>query len=200
MQLILFYINKKNANDYVEPIYIDIRYTLGSVVERTFIIQKIEDTLIEYYKMCDLVAGVSTAGIPFAAIVANNLCLPMCYVRQKSKANGMGKRIEGRINKHQKTVIIEDVVYSGSNVLNVFSALRKEELDILGVISIFSYDIDDCIRDFKDNMIHHQSLTNFDEVISLGFEKGIINNEEYKQLLHYKENLSKQALYSNVTW
>ncbi len=124
----------------------------------------------------------------------------MCYVRQKAKTNGIGKRIEGRIEKHQKTVIIEDVVYSGSNVFNVYSALQEKELEILGVISIFSYDIDTCIRNFKDNVIHHQSLTNFDEVISLGFEKGIINNEKYEELLHYRANLPKQALYSNVTW
>jgi orotate phosphoribosyltransferase len=186
--------NAKYINGFIAPIYVDVRRTLGSVPERNAITQALIDVLGKHYPECNLVAGVCTAGTPFAAFMAHNLNMPMCYVRKTAKYHGLGKKIEGNISDKQRVVIVEDVIGSGRNTLNVLSTLREAKLDVLGVLSIFTYGMEKSIQSFVDNNIAHISLTNFNEVINLGLEKGIINSDDYHELFHYRDNVPDIAL------
>jgi orotate phosphoribosyltransferase len=185
--------NAKHTNGFSTPIYVDIRRTLGALFERNIIIQEMTKSLNEYYPECNLVAGVCTAGSPFAAIIAHNLNLPMCYVRQTTKDHGLGNKIEGNVEKNQKVVIVEDVIDSGKSVLNVVATLEGAEINVLGVVSIFDYGTKYCIQNFEKNKISYKSLTNFDEIMKLGLEKGIINTEDYNQLLFSRDNMPYMA-------
>ena len=185
--------NAKYINGFNAPIYIDIRRTLSAVDERSIIIQALIDTIAKCYIDCECVAGVSTAGIPYAAMLAHNLHLPMCYVRQVPKDHGLGNIIEGKTLKDQKVVVIEDVLGSGNNALNVVSTLQKAEVHVWGIVSIFSYELEMCIQRISNSKLEYQSLTYYEEVVDLGVKKGIISKADYSKLLYYKENMPDLA-------
>lgn len=185
--------NAKYANGFIAPIYLDIRLTLSTVNERNTIERALAQLINQYYVDCNLIAGTCTSGIPHAAIVAHILGLPMCYVRTNLKDHGLGKKIEGNITEGQKAVVIEDVVAHGGSALEIASTLKKAGANVLGVASVFSFNMKKGIENFTKQRVIHYSLTNFDAVVNLALEKGIINHNEYELLYHYRDNTPEIA-------
>ena len=181
--------NAKYVNGFVAPIYIDVRNTISSVHVRQVITEEMKKELLECFPECDLIAGVSTAGIPYASTISYELKLPMCYVRPTEKDHGLGKKIEGKIERNQKIVVVEDVVGSGTSALNAVLALQEAETEVVGIISVFTYDMSISRQNFRKINIKHKSLTDYYELINLGLEKGVIDKVKYDKLLYYRDNI-----------
>lgn len=179
----------KYVNGFIAPIYIDIRNTISSVHARQIIIEKMKGIMLGCFPACDLIAGVSTAGIPYASIISYELKLPMCYVRPTAKKHGLGKKIEGKVERNQKIVVVEDVVGSGTSALNAVLTLQEADTEVLGIVSIFTYNMNISKQNFRKNNIKHKSLTDFDELINLGLERGIIDDAKHDKLFYYRDNI-----------
>lgn len=175
------------------PIYCDNRLTLSYPKLRNFIaasfVTKVEDLI----NQPDCIAGCATAGIPHAAWLADKLNLPMVYVRSKPKAHGKGNQIEGKIEQGQKVVIIEDLISTGGSAIETANALRNEGTDVVGVLAIFSYGLQEATRAFKQQNLALSTLTNFDTLISLLKEEATITEKEYQSLLDWRDSLRMQA-------
>lgn len=181
--------NAKYANGFIAPIYIDVRNTISSVYVRQVITEEMKKILLECFPECDLLAGVSTAGIPYASTISYELKLPMCYVRPTEKDHGLGKKIEGKVERNQKIVVVEDVVGSGTSALNAALTLQEAETEVLGIVSVFTYGMNISKQNFRKINLKHRSLTDFDELINLGLEKGVIDKIKFDKLLYYRDNI-----------
>lgn len=127
------------ASGIKSPIYCDNRLILTAPAARDIVEKALAETIRREYPDCEVLMGTSTAGIPHAAIVGHLLGLPMGYVRSGSKDHGRENRIEGRLEKGQKVVVIEDLISTGGSVLEVVEALRQAGAEVLGIASIFTY-------------------------------------------------------------
>ncbi|MFT4734532.1 MAG: orotate phosphoribosyltransferase, partial [Arcticibacterium sp.] len=127
------------SSGWKSPIYCDNRITLSDVEGRTFIKKALAKAIKKNFPEVDLVAGVATAGIAQGALVADYLKIPFAYVRPKPKEHGMGNQIEGKITKGQKVVVLEDLISTGGSSLKAVEALRFEGMDVIGMISVFTY-------------------------------------------------------------
>lgn len=127
------------ASGIKSPIYCDNRLTLSYPEVRGDIAEGLKDLILTHFEGAEVVAGTATAGIPHAALAADRLNVPMCYVRSKPKAHGKGNQIEGAVSPGQKVVVVEDLISTGGGVLEVVGALEEEGCDVLGVVAIFTY-------------------------------------------------------------
>jgi orotate phosphoribosyltransferase len=127
------------ASGWLSPIYCDNRVTLSYPKYRTFIRQQLADRITATFGRCDLITGVATAGIPQGVLVAEQLGLPFAYVRAKAKEHGTRSLVEGRAEPGSRTVLIEDLISTGQSSLQAAETLRSEGLDVLCVMSIFTY-------------------------------------------------------------
>jgi orotate phosphoribosyltransferase len=146
------------------------------------------NVIFEKYPDADLLAGVATAGIAWGAMAADQLKLPFIYVRPKPKEHGLGNQIEGAIEKGQKTVIVEDLISTGKSSLQVVDVLRKAGLEILGMVSIFSYGFDEADKNFADAGVQYESLTDYSTLINIGLEKGKIESRAETLLLQWRKD------------
>src|SRR4051812_253722 len=124
------------------PIYCDNRLTLSYPEVRREIARGLEKLIGEHFPETEVIAGTATAGIPHAAWVSERMNLPMCYVRSKAKGHGKGNQIEGKVEKGQKVVVIEDLISTGGSVINAVEALRAAGCEVLGAVSIFTYELE----------------------------------------------------------
>ena len=130
------------------PVYIDCRKIIS--------FPRVRSTLMDFgaaklaqdigFEQFDAVAGGETAGIPFAAFIAERLNLPMQYVRKKSKGFGRNARIEGDIKKGQRILLVEDLTTDGGSKLSFAEAIRDAGAEVKHTFVVFYYDI------FKDSM------------------------------------------------
>ena len=127
------------ASGIQSPIYCDNRLTLSYPAIRDQVEQGLAENIRKHYPDCEVVAGTSTAGIAHAALVANILGLPMCYVRSSAKDHGRNNQIEGKVEKGQKVVVVEDLISTGGSVIEVVNVLREAGAQVLGIASIFTY-------------------------------------------------------------
>ena len=132
--------------------------------------------------------GTSTAGIAHAAISAHLLGIPMGYVRSGSKDHGRKNRIEGRLEKGMKVVVIEDLISTGGSVIDVVDALREEGADVLGIVSIFTYGMKKGLERLGDANVENTSLTDFDAVVSVASKTGYIKEEDVSRLIAFRDN------------
>ncbi|WP_182199101.1 orotate phosphoribosyltransferase [Paraliobacillus salinarum] len=171
------------------PIYCDNRLTLSYPDIRN----KIADAFVEAVKQLeeqpDCIAGCATAGIPHAAWLAEKLNLPMTYVRSKPKGHGKGNQIEGKVTSGQKVVVIEDLISTGGSAIEAAEALRKEGVEVLAVIAIFTYGLSHANRSFEAHDLALHTLTNFDTLVHHLLEENKINNEEYQSLIEWRNEL-----------
>jgi orotate phosphoribosyltransferase len=128
------------------------------------------------------IAGVATAGIPQGALVADGLNLPFVYVRSKPKDHGMENLIEGRVTKGQKVVVVEDLISTGGSSLKVVEALRKEDVNVLGMISIFNYGFDIAAKNFQEANVPLISLSDFSHLITYALQQKYITEEQLVSL------------------
>ena len=176
------------ASGWKSPIYCDNRRVLSFPFVRDFIKSEMCNVVFEQFSKANILAGVATAGIPWGAMVADQLKLPFIYVRPKPKEHGLGNQIEGFYEKGKKVLLIEDLISTGKSSLEVAEVLRKAEVDVVGMVSIFTYGFDVATRAFKNADIEYRSLTNYPTLIDLAVEKGIVTSEEQNTLLNWRRD------------
>lgn len=176
------------ASGWKSPIYCDNRKILSFPYIREYIKSEMCNVIFEKYPDADLIAGVATAGIAWGAMAADQLKLPFIYVRPKPKEHGMGNQIEGTFEKGQKTVVVEDLISTGKSSLQVVDVLRKAGLDIMGMVSIFSYGFEEADRNFANAGVQYQSLTDYATLINIGLEKGKIESGAETLLLQWRKD------------
>ena len=176
------------ASGWKSPIYCDNRKILSFPFIRDFIKSEMCNVIFESFAEADLLAGVATAGIPWGAMAADQLKLPYIYVRPKPKEHGLGNQIEGFYEKGMKAVVIEDLISTGKSSLEVINVLIKSGLQVHGLVSIFNYGFKEAEEGFKQANITYKSLTDYDTLIALAIEKGIVSANEEKTLLDWREN------------
>lgn len=170
------------------PIYCDNRLTLSYPNIRKDIAKGLANLIKEHYPEAEVIAGTATAGIPHAAWVSADLEKPMVYVRSKAKGHGKGNQIEGRINKGDKVVIVEDLISTGGSVITAAEALRAEGADIIGVVAIFTYGLKRGKEQLADANLSYQVLTDYDTLIAVALERKDISEEELAKLKAWREN------------
>lgn len=181
------------ASGIKSPIYCDNRITMSSPTIRKEIAQGLAQAIEQNFPGTEVVAGTATAGIPHAAWVSDILELPMVYVRSKAKEHGQGNQIEGKVVVGQKVVVIEDLISTGGSSLVAVEALKKEGLEVQGVVSIFTYGLSKAEQAFKEAGIPFVSLTNYHALTTAAKETGTITEEDIPMLSKWHNDL-KQGL------
>jgi orotate phosphoribosyltransferase len=175
------------------PVYCDNRLTLSDVEARGVVENGLAEAIKTYYPEAEVLMGTSTAGIPHAAIVGYMLGLPMGYVRASAKEHGRGCRIEGRLIPGQKAVIVEDLISTGGSVIEVAEVLREAGADVLGVVSIFTYNMKKSAERLSAAALIYHSLTDFDTVVSVAAEQGYIDEKDIARLLAFRDNPADES-------
>lgn len=178
------------ASGWKSPIYCDNRRVLSFPFIRDFIKSEMCNVVFEQFPQGEILAGVATAGIPWGAMVADQLKLPFIYVRPKPKEHGLGNQIEGFYEKDQKVLVIEDLISTGKSSLEVVEVLRKAGVEVVGMVSIFTYNFDVAAKAFAEAGVKYQSLTNYAALIELAVEKGIVTPGEQNTLLNWRQDPS----------
>lgn len=181
------------ASGIKSPVYCDNRLTLTAPEVRTHVENGLAELVKSHYPECEVLMGTSTAGIAHAAITGHILGLPMGYVRSGNKDHGRQNRIEGRLEKGQKVVVVEDLISTGGSVIEVVEALREEGAEVLGIVSIFTYGMKKGIERLAAAEVKNVSLTNFDVIAEVAAEEGYIKNEDIQKLIAFRNNPSDES-------
>lgn len=176
------------ASGWKSPIYCDNRKVLSFPYVRDFIKSELCSVIFEQFPEADALAGVATAGIAWGAMAADQLKLPYMYVRPKPKEHGMGNQIEGSFEPGQKILVIEDLISTGKSSLQVCDVLTTAGLEITGMVSIFTYGFPQAADAFANAGIRLRSLTNYEVLINLAIEKGMVDENQLKTLLNWRNN------------
>ncbi|MBL7745333.1 MAG: orotate phosphoribosyltransferase [Chitinophagaceae bacterium] len=176
------------ASGWKSPIYCDNRRVLSFPFIRDYIKSELCNVVFEKFPGAELLAGVATAGIAWGAMVSDQLKLPYIYVRPKPKEHGLGNQIEGFYEKGQKTVVIEDLVSTGKSSMQVVDVLKNEGLDVIGMVSIFTYGFPVATDIFSKAGIEYHSLTNYPSLIELAMDKGAVSAGEQEILLKWRDD------------
>jgi len=174
------------ASGWKSPIYCDNRKVLSFPYTRDFVKSEMCNLIFEAFPEVDLLAGVATAGIPWGAMAADQLKLPYIYVRPKPKEHGLGNQIEGSFEVGKKVLVIEDLISTGKSSLDVVTVLKNAGLNVVGMVSIFTYGFDIATKAFEDAGVKYLSLTNYATLISMAVEKGTISADTEKLLLQWR--------------
>ncbi len=181
------------ASGIKSPIYCDNRLTLTAPAVRTEIENGLCELIRKHYPDCEVLMGTSTAGIAHAAICGHILNLPMGYVRSGNKDHGRGNRIEGKLEKGQKVVVVEDLISTGGSCIEVVEALREAGADVLGIVSIFTYGMQKGLDRLAAANVKNVSLSNFDAVCEVAAEEGYIKPEDIARLQAFRDNPSDDS-------
>jgi orotate phosphoribosyltransferase len=171
------------------PIYCDNRLTMSYPFIRKKITKAFVELVEKEEEKPDVIAGCATAGIPHAAWLADELHLPMVYVRSKPKAHGKGNQIEGEIKEGQKVLVIEDLISTGGSSIDTANALRKAGMEVIGVFAIFTYGIRQSAASFAGENLKLRTLTDFDQLIDVLAEDGELQEKDKKKLLEWRNGL-----------
>ena len=181
------------ASGIKSPVYCDNRLTLTAPKVRNDVETSLAKVVKENYPEAEVLMGTSTAGIAHAAITAHLLSMPMGYVRSGNKDHGRQNRIEGKLEKGQKVVVIEDLISTSGSVIDVVDALREAGADVLGVASIFTYGMQKGIDRLADANVKNISLTNFDCIAEVAAQEGYIEKEDIERLIKFRNNPSDES-------
>ena len=181
------------ASGIKSPIYCDNRLTLTAPDVRTDVEESLAATIKEVFRDAEVLMGTATAGIAHAAITAHLMGLPMGYVRSGAKDHGRGNQIEGRLEKGQKVVVVEDLISTGGSCIETVNVLREAGAEVLGVISIMTYGMKKGIDRMAEAGIEWVSLTNFDEVIAAAADNGYISPDDISRLKAFRDNPSDES-------
>lgn len=176
------------ASGWKSPIYCDNRKVLSFPYVRDFVKSELCSVIFERFDAAEALAGVATAGIPWGAMAADQLKLPYMYVRPKPKEHGLGNQIEGAYTAGQKVLVIEDLISTGKSSLQVCEVLKAAGVEVIGMVSIFNYGFPQAAEAFEKAGIPFVSLTNYEVLIKLAVEKGIINAQAVEGLMQWREN------------
>ncbi|MBR1811824.1 MAG: orotate phosphoribosyltransferase [Clostridia bacterium] len=181
------------ASGIKSPVYCDNRLTLTAPAVRTDIETSLAERIRAFYPDCEVLMGTSTAGIAHAAITAHLMGLPMGYVRSGHKDHGRGNQIEGKLEKGQKVVVVEDLISTGGSVLEVVDVLREAGAEVLGIASIFTYGMQKGIDRLAAANVKNVSLTDFDVIAEVAAETGYIKPEDVARLIKFRNNPSDES-------
>lgn len=181
------------ASGIKSPVYCDNRLILTAPDVRGTVERAIADTVAREYPEAEVLMGTSTAGIAHAAIAAHLMGLPMGYVRSGAKDHGRQNRIEGRLEKGQKAVVIEDLISTGGSVIEVVDALREAGAEVLGIVSIFTYGMKKGLERLAAADVRNVSLTDFDTVARIAGEEGYIAPADVRRLLRFRDNPADES-------
>ena len=176
------------SSGWTSPIYCDNRKVLGHPYIRDFIKSELCNVVFAQFPEAALLAGVATAGIPWGAMVADQLKLPYVYVRAKPKDHGLGQQIEGYYEKDKLVVVMEDLISTGKSSLQVVEVLRQAGLEVAGLVSIFNYDFPAARNAFQQAGVPYLSLSDYPTLIRLALEKKLVSPEEEAVLLKWSED------------
>lgn len=181
------------ASGIKSPVYCDNRLTLTAPEVRTDVETGLKELIEENYPEAEVLMGTSTAGIAHAAITAHLMNLPMGYVRSGNKDHGRQNRIEGKLEKGQKVVVVEDLISSGGSVIEVVDALREAGAEVLGIVSIFTYGMKKGLERLAAADIKNVSLTNLDVLSEVAAQEGYIKPEDVNRLIAFRNNPSDES-------
>lgn len=181
------------ASGIKSPVYCDNRLTLTAPEVRIDIEKGLAEVIRKNYPEAQVLMGTATAGIAHAAITAHLLDLPMGYVRSGAKDHGRKNQIEGRLEKGQKVVVIEDLISTGGSVIDTVNVLRAAGAEVLGVASIFTYGMKKGAERLAAAGVKNISLTNFDVIAQVAAEEGYIRPEDIRRLIAFRDNPSDES-------
>ncbi len=181
------------ASGIKSPVYCDNRLTLTAPAVRNDVENALAETIKREYPDAEVLMGTSTAGIAHAAITAHLMDLPMGYVRSGAKDHGRGNQIEGKLEKGQKVVVVEDLISTGGSVIEVVDVLREAGAEVLGIVSIFTYGMKKGIERLAEANVKNVSLTNFDAIAEIAAEEKYIKPEDVARLIAFRNNPSDES-------
>ena len=181
------------ASGIKSPVYCDNRLTLTAVGVRNDVENSLADAIRNNYPEAEVLMGTSTAGIAHAAITAHIMGLPMGYVRSGAKDHGRQNRIEGRLEKGNKVVVVEDLISTGGSVLEVVDVLREAGAEVLGIVSIFTYGMKKGIDRLNAADVKNVCLCDFDTIARVAVDENYIRPEDEKRLLAFRDNPSDES-------
>jgi orotate phosphoribosyltransferase len=176
------------ASGWKSPIYCDNRKLLSLPFTRDFIKSELANAIFEKFRDAEVIAGVATAGIPWGAMVADQLKLPFIYVRPKPKEHGLGNQIEGEITAGQQVVVVEDLISTGKSSLQVVKVLHGKDIPVAGMVSIFSYRFDVAEEAFRRAGVPYFSLTDYPTLLQLALQKGSVKASDEEILLNWRDD------------
>ncbi len=186
------------ASGIKSPVYCDNRLTLTAPKVRYDIENGLAQLIKDNYPETEVIMGTSTAGIAHAAIVGHIMKLPMGYVRSGAKDHGRGNRIEGKLEKGQKVVVVEDLISTGGSVIEVVEALRDAGAEVLGIVSIYTYGMKKGLERLAAANVKNISLTDFDTTVEVAAETGYIKPEDKERLIRFRNNPSDESWIGGV--
>lgn len=181
------------ASGIKSPVYCDNRLTLTAPEVRTHVENGLAEIVKKEYPDAEVLMGTSTAGIAHAAIVGHILGMPMGYVRSGAKDHGRGNQIEGKLEKGQKVVVIEDLISTGGSVIEVVNVLREAGAEVLGVASIFTYGMKKGLDRLAEANVKNISLSDFDAVAQVAAQEGYIKESDIERLIAFRNNPSDES-------
>ncbi len=181
------------ASGIKSPVYCDNRLTLSAPEVRNDVENGLATLIKEHYPEAEVLMGTSTAGIAHAAITAHLMDMPMGYVRSGAKDHGRQNQIEGRLEKGQKVVVVEDLISTGGSVLEVVNVLREAGAQVLGIVSIFTYGMKKGLERLAAAGVKNVSLTNFDVIAEVAAEEGYIKSDDIVKLISFRNNPSDES-------
>jgi len=181
------------ASGIKSPIYCDNRLTLTAPAVRTHVEEGLVDLICKHYPNVEVLMGTSTAGIAHAAIVGHIMGLPMGYVRSGNKDHGRQNQIEGKLEKGQKVVVVEDLISTGGSCIEVVNVLREAGAEVLGIVSIFTYGMQKGLDRLAAANVENTSLTNFDVIAKVAAEEGYIAESDIERLIKFRNNPSDES-------
>ena len=179
------------ASGWKSPIYFDNRVSLSYPHIRKNITNRLIDIIDNRYNSVNTIAGVATAGIPQGALISEKLNLPFAYVRSKPKSHGMKNLIEGKIEKGKKVILIEDLISTGGSSIKAVEAIRNNNSEVIAVLSIFNYDFDLSINNFKEINCHTESIFTYSDLLEVALANRHISEKELIKLKSWRENPEK---------
>ncbi|MEE3401712.1 MAG: orotate phosphoribosyltransferase [Candidatus Enteromonas sp.] len=178
------------ASGIKSPIYCDNRLTLSYPEVREVVEEGLVETIKKYYPEVEVIEGTSTAGIAHAAIVAEKMKLPMGYVRANAKDHGRGVQIEGVVPSGKKVVVVEDLISTAGSSLEVVDILREAGAEVMGIVSIFTYNLQKGLDKLAAGKCENHSLSNFETLVSVAAKENYISEADIKKLLAFQKNPS----------
>ena len=173
------------------PIYCDNRIVLSFPKIRKLVCDCFVEIIKKKYTDTELVAGVATGGIGMGMLIAEKLDLPFVYVRPHAKKHGRKNQIEGLIKKNIKAIVIEDLISTGKSSLNAVDALKKEKVNVIGLISLFSYELEDAMKNISKSGLNYCSLSNFSDLIKIALSTNYINTKQKEEIFKWRLNPQK---------
>ena len=181
------------ASGIKSPVYCDNRLTLTAPKVRCDVENALAETIKREYPDAEVLMGTSTAGIAHAAITAHILDMPMGYVRSGAKDHGRGNQIEGKLEKGQKVVVVEDLISTGGSVIEVVNVLREAGAEVLGIVSIFTYGMQKGLDRLAAAEVKNVSLTNFDTIAQVASEENYIEESDIARLIAFRNSPSDES-------